>query len=73
MRLLIISNMAHYLAGNRVVGWGPAVREINQLAQVFDEVRHLAMLHPGTPPPTALPYISPKISFLPLAPSGRLP
>ncbi len=70
MKLLIISNMAHYLAGDTVYGWGPAVREIDHLAAVFGEVRHLAMLHDGPPPPTALPYSSPKISFLPLPPAG---
>jgi len=70
MKLLIVSNMAHYLDGRRVLGWGPAVREIDHLAAAFDEVRHLAMLHPGPPPPTALPYQSPRISFVPQEPSG---
>jgi glycosyltransferase involved in cell wall biosynthesis len=70
MKLLIVSNMAHHLDGGRVLGWGPAVREIDHLAAAFDEVRHLAMLHPGPPPPTALPYSSPKITFVPLQPSG---
>jgi glycosyltransferase involved in cell wall biosynthesis len=70
MKLLIVSNMAHYVDSSRVLGWGPAVREIDQLAALFDEVRHLAMLHPGPPPPTALAYSSPKITLLPLEPSG---
>ena len=70
MKLLIISNMAHYRASGRVHGWGPAVREIDHLAEVFDEVRHLAALHPGPPPPTSLAYASPKICFLPLPRSG---
>jgi glycosyltransferase involved in cell wall biosynthesis len=70
MKLLIVSNMAHYLEAGRVVGWGPAVREIDHLANGFDEVRHLAMLHPGPPPRTALSYSSPRITLVPLEPSG---
>jgi glycosyltransferase involved in cell wall biosynthesis len=70
MKLLIVSNMAHYLEAGRVVGWGPAVREIDHLASAFNEVRHLAMLHAGPPPPTALAYCSPKITLVPLEPSG---
>lgn len=70
MKLLIVSNMAHYLAGGCVSGWGPAVREIDQLAAAFDEVRHLAMLHPGPPPPTARPYSSQRITFVPQEPCG---
>jgi glycosyltransferase involved in cell wall biosynthesis len=70
MKLLIISNMAHYQASGLVYGWGPAVREIDHLAEVFDEVRHLAVLHRGPPPPTSLPYVSPKVCLLPLPPSG---
>jgi glycosyltransferase involved in cell wall biosynthesis len=70
MKLLIVSNMAHYLEAGRVLGWGPAVREIDHLAAVFDEVRHLAMLHAGPPPPTALAYSSPKITLVPLEPCG---
>jgi glycosyltransferase involved in cell wall biosynthesis len=70
MRLLIISNMAHYLADGRVVGWGPAVREIDQLADAFGEVRHVAMLHSGPPPATALPYASGKVSLAPLPAAG---
>lgn len=72
MNLLIISNMAHYRARGVVYGWGPVVREIDHLAALFDDVRHLAMLHDGPPPPTALPYSSPKISFSSLTPSGGL-
>ena len=70
MKLLIVSNMAHYRDRGRVLGWGPAVREIDHLAAAFDQVRHLAMLHAGPPPPTALPYSSPRITFVPLEPSG---
>jgi glycosyltransferase involved in cell wall biosynthesis len=70
MKLLIVSGMAHYLDGGRVLGWGPAVREIDCLAAGFDEVRHLAMLYPGPPPPTSRPYSSPAILLVPMEPSG---
>lgn len=71
MRLLIVSNMTHYQGTDgRVVGWGPTVEEIDALATIFEEVRHVAFLHPGSPPPTLLPYRAPNVRFLPLPPSG---
>lgn len=71
MKLLIVSNMTHYrTADGGIVGWGPTVEEIDSLATLFDEVRHLAFLHPGSPPPTLLPYRAPNVRFLPLPPSG---
>ena len=69
MKLLIISNMAHYRDGDRVLGWGPAVRELNFLATAFDQVRHLAMLCDGPPPPTARAYSS-NVALVPLTPAG---
>ena len=63
MRLLVISNMSHYLRDDEVVGWGPTVQEIDHLATLFDEVRHIACLHPEPAPASALPYAAPNVAF----------
>src|SRR5262249_37094937 len=60
----------HYLRDGVVVGWGPTVREIDQLAELFDEVTHIAFLHPDPPPKSALPYQSPRVHLRPLPPAG---
>jgi glycosyltransferase involved in cell wall biosynthesis len=70
-KLLIISNMPHYrTATGQLTGWGPTVGEINQLATLFSEVRHIGCLYPGAPPATSLPYDHPNISLVPLPPAG---
>ncbi|MGH7717546.1 MAG: glycosyltransferase [Gemmatimonadaceae bacterium] len=68
-RLLIISDMAHY-HGDAVVGWGPTVQEIDHLAQLFDEVRHIAFLYEGPAPDSMIPYTSPRVRLVPVPPSG---
>jgi glycosyltransferase involved in cell wall biosynthesis len=71
VRLLIVSNMAHYLGKRQEVwGWGPTVEEIDYLASRFSSVRHVACLHPGLPPPNALPYRSGGVELIPVAPRG---
>lgn len=70
MRLLIVSNMSHYLRGSEIVGWGPTIQEINHLGQIFEEIRHIACLHREPPPPSALPYTSRRISLIPVPPTG---
>jgi glycosyltransferase involved in cell wall biosynthesis len=70
LKLLIISNMSHYLRDSTIVGWGPTVQEIDQLATLFEEVRHLGCLHSETAPASALPYRSSNVTFLPLPPAG---
>jgi glycosyltransferase involved in cell wall biosynthesis len=71
VRLLIVSDMAHHLdAGGRVVGWGPTVREIDQLSTVFDEIVHVAPLYEGPPPATALRYDSGRVRLRPVRPAG---
>jgi glycosyltransferase involved in cell wall biosynthesis len=62
--------MSHYLNEGRVLGWGPTVQEINYLARLFDEVRHIGFLHPGTAPASSLPYESQNIQFVPVNPTG---
>lgn len=71
MRLLIVSHTPHYRHPNgKLVGWGPTIVEIDQLSQLFSEVVHLAPLHTSAPPPSALPYTSPKVRFEDVPPTG---
>ena len=71
MKLAIISHTEHYKQPDgTIVGWGPTISEINHLAQDFEEIYHIAFLHPGTPPPSSLPYTSSNIKFIPLNPVG---
>ena len=71
MKLAIISHTAHYKRPDgTIVGWGPTVTEINHLAKQFESIYHLAVLHPGTPPGSALPYTTDKVVFIPLKPTG---
>lgn len=70
MRLLIVSHTEHYPLGKTVAGWGPTIREIDALSSLFDEVVHLAHLHPTTAPSSAIPYQSPRVVPRLLPPSG---
>lgn len=71
MKLAIVSHTEHYKDPNNIiVGWGPTVTEINHLTEIFDEIFHVAMLHGGLAPQSALPYTSNKIKFIPLPPLG---
>ena len=65
MKLCIISHTEHYRNSNGdLVGWGATITEINHLTKIFDEIYHIAMFHEGTPPQSALPYNSDKITFV---------
>lgn len=69
--LTIISHTEHYKnPDGTIVGLGPTVTEINHLLDVFDDITHVAMLHDIIPPPSALPYVSNKITFIPLPAVG---
>lgn len=70
MKLLIISHTEHYLVNNEVRGWNATIREIDQLASIFDHVTHLAPLHNTPAPPSSAAYTASNISFQPLTPSG---
>lgn len=70
MKLAILSHTEHYQAGDQIVGWGPTVREINHLLEVFEEIWHVAVLLPGEAPASSLPYRSDRIHFVPIKPSG---
>mgnify|MGYP000986473550 CR=1 FL=1 len=69
--LTIISHTEHYkTADGSIVGLGSTVTEINHLLDVFDAVIHVAMLHDGPAPASALPYTSNRIHFMPLPAVG---
>lgn len=71
MKLAVISHTEHFLnEQGQVVGWGPTVRELNHLLDIFDEIYHIAVLHQSAAPPNAIPYQSDKIRFIPLQPFG---
>lgn len=68
--MLIISHTPHYQEEGQISAWGSTVREIDQLATLFDEVVHLAPLHSGPAPESSLPYSSPKVSYHAVRPAG---
>jgi glycosyltransferase involved in cell wall biosynthesis len=70
LKLLIISHTAHYWDGDRVVGWGPTVREIDYLSTLFSGVTHIAPLYETLPPRNALPYQSSHVHLTPVKPAG---
>jgi glycosyltransferase involved in cell wall biosynthesis len=70
LKILIISHTPHYYRAGQLVGWGPTIREIDQLASMFDQVIHLAVLYAGDAPESCLAYQAPNIQFLPVRPTG---
>lgn len=46
------------------------MRELDQLATLFDEVVHVASFHKGNPPPGFIPYVNDRIRYVPIKPSG---
>lgn len=69
-KLLIISHTEHYLKEGQPLGWGPTITEINYLAQYWEEVVHIACLHEGEAPGSALPYTAENIHFVAIPPYG---
>jgi len=70
MKLAIISHTPHYKRNGVIKGWGPTVREINHLTELFDEIYHIAPLHEEEAPGSSMSYESDKIKFIPLKPYG---
>lgn len=71
MKLAIISHTEHYKTANgTLVGWGPTVKEINHLLEVFDTIYHVSMFHDTEAPVSALPYNSDCVIFVPLPALG---
>lgn len=69
-RLVIVSNMAHYMTRKGLVGWGPTVEEITHIAALFDEVVHIGCLHAVAAPKSSLPYGCANLRFVPVQPAG---
>lgn len=70
MKLVIVSHTPHYRSPTGTVGWGPTVREINHLAELFREVVHIAPLHEAAAPESAMPYTSTRVRVVALRPAG---
>ena len=71
MKLAIISHTEHFRrADGTLVAWGPTAREIDHLARVAEHIEHVAVLHPGEPPPSAIPYTRENVTFTALPPTG---
>ncbi len=70
MNLVVVSHTPHYLRNGEIVGWGPTVREIGHLAELFDEVMHVAPVHDGDAPASALPYGPRNVSVVALRAAG---
>lgn len=70
-KLVIISHTSHQIhPAYGLVGWGPTVREINFLADYWDEIVHVACLETETAAGSSLPYSSSNIGFVPIPPFG---
>ena len=70
MKLVILSNMAHYKRGDRIVGHGPTAREIDHLATLFDEVVHVGCLHDEAAPSSSTPYSAANVRLRGVPPAG---
>jgi len=69
-RLAVVSDTPYYVHGGEFVGWGPNVRELDQLAKLVDEVVHVAPVYRGPAPASALPSRSAKVMVHPVVPAG---
>jgi len=71
MRLLVLSNMEHYASADGLASpWASAVGEIDALATLAREVRHVCALHPGVPPPGAAAYRAANVRTIPVRATG---
>jgi glycosyltransferase involved in cell wall biosynthesis len=69
-KLLIISGTAHYMQHGQLVGHGPTVREISQLAVMFERIHHIACFHEGSATAMMLPYSSDRVRLIPVPFAG---
>jgi len=67
---LIISHTPHYIHSGQIVGWGPTIREVDHLTNLFKKITHLAVLYPDPAPSSCQPYTSASVEFIPVQPSG---
>lgn len=70
-RLLVISHTEHYQnPDGTVVGWPTTIREIDVLAELFDEVVHVGCLYRESAPAGMEAYHSGKVRFVAIPPFG---
>lgn len=69
-RLAVISHTPHHHGPDGLVGWGPTVTELSHLATRFDSVVHVAPVHDGPPPASALPYTADNVTVVPVRAAG---
>lgn len=68
---MVISHTEHYRNQNGdLVGWSSTVREIDELAKVFDKVIHAGCFYHGIAPQGLAGYTSTKVEFVPLPSYG---
>lgn len=65
-----MSHTPHFSHSSAIRGWAPTVAEIDGLAQLFDEIVHVALLHKGSPPQSTLPYEAENVRLRLLPASG---
>lgn len=70
-KLVVISHTEHYKdQDGNIKGWGPTIKEIDYLADYWEEVVHVGCLHAGDIPPSSFAYTKPNIRFVPIPPYG---
>lgn len=70
VRLVVVSHTAHWAGPGGPVGWGPTIREIDQLARLFDEVVHVAPCREAEAPESSRPYRAANVRLVAVAPGG---
>ncbi|ARN76546.1 hypothetical protein BST97_00185 [Nonlabens spongiae] len=71
MRIVVISHTEHYFNQDRqICGWGSTIRELDHVAQICDELIHIAPLHKTPAPESSLTYTASNVQFIALEPSG---
>lgn len=70
MKLLIVSNMPHYVKRDEIFGWGPTVEELNHLATLFEAVSHIAPVYDETISESSLPYKTSNLDLIAVTPAG---
>ena len=74
MKLVIISHTEHFKSSEgNIVGWGPTIREINEISRYFEKVIHIAPLVTGKQSifsSSFTPYVGKNIFFVPLTQAG---
>lgn len=70
-KLLVVSHTEHFLDAHGIPhGWRSTVNELDFIAAQGYAITHLAVLHPGTPPPATAAYTHSNVTFVQLPPFG---